>query len=150
MAALFLLGPALGIRYSAPQALAVVLGLAVSVAGTYALALACAAVVLRAARYRNLASNLVHAVMALICGVNVPVGFWPIPIQWFAQIFPVTHGLGAARSALAAEGGHVITAAVPHLATAAVISLAWFIIAVLLLEHFASSARRSGTIDLDE
>lgn len=150
MIALFVLAPALGVRYNGLQPLVVVAGLVISVVGTYVLALACASLVLRAPQYRNLASNLVHAVMALICGVHVPVVFWPAPIQWFAQIFPITHGLGAVRIALESPVGSAIQVAVPGLLTAIAVSLAWFGLSVLLLERFASSSRRNGSIDFDE
>ncbi|MBM7781866.1 ABC transporter permease [Arthrobacter tumbae] len=149
--ALFVLAPVLGVRYAGLQPVVVVIvGLVISVAGTYALALACASLVLRAPQYRNLASNLVHAVMALICGVHVPVEFWPTPIQWFAQTFPITHGLGAVRTALDSPVGSAIQVAVPGLLAAIAVSLAWFGLSVLLLERFASSARRNGSIDFDD
>jgi len=150
LVALFVLAPVLGVRYSGTQALVTVLGLFIAVAGTYALALACAAVVLRAAQYRNLASNLVHAIMALICGVNVPVDFWPTPIQWFAQVFPVTHALQAVRAALSASESTAIRVAVPELMIASAVSLAWLLIGAFMLERFASAARHNGSIDLDE
>lgn len=150
LVALFILAPVLGIRYTGMQASVVVAGLLLAVTGTYALALACAAIVLRAPQYRNLASNMVHAVMALICGANVPMVFWPEAIQWVAQVFPVTHALEAVRSALAASGETAMSAAVPGLISAGAVSLAWFVLGALMLERFASSGRRNGSIDFDE
>lgn len=150
LVALFILAPILGVRYTGTQAAIVVVSLIIAVTGTYALALACAAVILRAPQYRNLASNLVHAVMALICGVNVPVDFWPAPIEWIAQVFPVTHALRAVRSVLSASVDAVIPTALPSLAIAGAVSLTWFVIGALMLERFASSGRRNGSIDLDD
>lgn len=150
LVALFILAPVLGVRYTGTQAAVVVAGLVLAVTGTYALALACAAIILRAPQCRNLASNMVHAVMALICGVNVPMDFWPEAIQWLAQVFPVTHALEAVRLALAASGETAISAAVPGLIGAGAVSLAWFVFGALMLERFASSGRRNGSIDLDE
>ncbi len=147
--ALFVLAPALGVRYNAAQAVVVVLGLLVSVVGTYALALACASVVLRGAQYRNLASNVVHGIMALICGINVPVEFWPSWVQGFAQIFPVTHGLGAVRAALDAPDA-AFAVAWPGLLFALGIGFVWLVLGALLLEQFAASGRRDGSIDLDD
>lgn len=147
--ALFLLAPLLGVRYNAGQAAVVVLGLVVSVAGTYAFALACASVILKAAQYRNLASNVVHNVMALICGVNVPLDFWPLGIQWFAQIFPVTHGLGALRAAMAAPD-HAFSVAWPGLVAGLAVGALWLVAGAALLERFAASGRHDGSIDLDD
>lgn len=147
--ALFVLAPLLGVDYNATQVAMVALGLVVSVVGTYALALVCASFVLRAAEYRNVASNLVHGLMALICGVHVPVEFWPVWVQWLAQIFPVTHGLGAARAALATPHA-AFSAAAPGLLLGAAAGLVWFILAAILLERFAISGRRDGSIDFDD
>jgi ABC-2 type transport system permease protein len=150
--ALLFVAPLFGVRFTPPQILVVLLATVFSVAATYCMALVAAAVVLRAPQLRNLASNAVHLTMGLFCGVLVPVTFWPTAVQWFAQIFPVSHGLASVRAALAVDGGwlETVNVATAGLATTALLGAAWFLIGTRTLEQFAASGRRSGAIDLDE
>lgn len=119
----------------------------VSVVASYGFALPLAAIVLRRPAWRNAASNVTHNVMGLVCGALVPVAFWPLPVQWFAQIFPVTHSLRGLRAVLDGAPG-----AWGELATGLALALGlgaiWFAFGAWLLERFAEAARH-GTIDID-
>ena len=151
LVALLALAPAFGIRYEPEQVVVVILTVVVSVTATYGFALPLAALVLRAPHLRNLVSNITHAIMGLVCGVLVPVDFWPVPVQWFASIFPVTHSLDGLRTALAIiDPQSALGAALPGLLTALVLGAAWMLVGTLLLERFAEQARRNGSIDFDE
>ena len=150
LVALLALAPLFGVRYEWTQALVIVVSVIVSVIASYGFALPLAALVLKAPHLRNLASNIAHAIMGLVCGVLVPVAFWPLPIQWFASIFPVTHSLSALRSAMEVSSpGAVLAAAAPGLITALILGAFWMVVGALLLERFAEQARRNGSIDLD-
>ncbi|MDX1450896.1 MAG: ABC transporter permease, partial [Acidimicrobiia bacterium] len=96
------------VSFPLPQALWALPVFALVVVTTYGLGAFLGGVVLRAMDARNTVSNIVMGVMAIVCGVNVPVEFFPGAVQVFAQIFPLTHGLEAVRSILAvAPAGEV-------------------------------------------
>ncbi len=145
--ALFTVAPAFGLHYSVAGVFTVLLAVPIAVLSSYCFALPIAALVLRRPSWRNLASNVTHGVMGLLCGVFVPVSFWPTPVQVFAQIFPVTHALDGLRSGVAIGG--TVADALPGLGLALLVGLCWLAIGALLLEQFAEGARRDGSIDLD-
>src|SRR6266508_1871572 len=80
--ALFAVGPAFGVGWTSGRAAA---------------AFGCL-IVLAATNLRNLASNLSYTGMMLVCGVMVPVGFWPGWVQALAHAIPLTRGLAAIRT----------------------------------------------------
>lgn len=47
-----------------------------------------------------LLQNTLFAVLTLICGFFFPLEYLPLPIQWLAQMVPVTGGLNLMRAAL--------------------------------------------------
>jgi ABC-2 type transport system permease protein len=145
--ALFTIAPAFGLRYTGSGVITALISVPVVVLSSYGFALPIAALVLRRPAWRNLASNVAHGVMGLVCGVFVPVVFWPTWVQVFAQVFPVTHALDGLRRGLAAGG--TVADALPGLGIAAGAGLCWLLIGALLLEQFAEGARRDGSIDLD-
>ena len=136
-----------GFRASLEGLTACALAAVASVVASYGFALPLAALVLRRPAWRNAASNITHNVMGLVCGALVPVAFWPVPVQWFAQIFPVTHSLRGLRAVL--DGvPDAWGALAAGLAVALGLGAMWFAFGAWLLERFAEAARQ-GTIDLD-
>lgn len=126
---------------------AFVLVVPVTIVASYGFALPIAALVLRRPSWRNAASNVTHNVMGLVSGVLVPVAFWPLPVQCFAQIFPVTHSLSGLRTVL--EGGDASWPLfVLSLAVTLALGALWFVVGSWLLERFAEAAR-DGSIDID-
>jgi ABC-2 type transport system permease protein len=83
--------------------------------------------------------------MTAICGVVVPVAFWPSWVQALAAVLPVTHGLSATRLMLA--GGRPADVAVGFLLEAAV-GACWLVLGVLTLDRTVHAARRTGAIEL--
>lgn len=86
--------------------------------------------------------------MMLICGVMVPVSFWPGWMQVIAQTLPLTHGLAAVR-ALADPTASPVAAgevALPLL-VAGGLGAGWLLLAALLPERLASAGRRTGSIE---
>jgi ABC-2 type transport system permease protein len=147
--ALFAVGPAFGVTWTFGRAVAAFGCLVVVAASTYCLALAFAALVLAVMDLRNVVSNIVHVLMMLVCGVMVPVSFWPGWVQGFAQALPLTHALAAVRALAdappgAAVAGDVAAGVLPALGVGAV----WLVAAALLLERFAAAGRRTGSIEL--
>lgn len=146
--ALFVVGPAFGVTFTFASGVAA-FGLLLLVAlTTYGYGLALAALVLRFMRLRNWATNLSYTVMMLICGVMVPVSFWPVWVQALAQVFPLTHALESIRHL--EDGTSNPGRALMHIGIALLVALAWYVVGALSLERLASSGRRHGTIEFAE
>lgn len=151
--ALFALSPVFGVTWTPARALSAFASIVVVAVSTYLLALALGALVLAAMGLRNIVSNVTSTVMMLVCGVMVPLPFWPAWVQALAQVFPLTHGLSVARSLAGVPGGggageHLAAAPVAgRLALALGVGLCWLLTAALLRERLAAVGRRTGTIE---
>lgn len=146
--ALFVIGPWFGVRFTLGTGFAAFGVLLLVAITTYGYGLALAALVLRYMRLRNWATNLSYTVMMLICGVAVPLTFWPAWVQWAAQIFPLTHTLEAIR--LLENGTSDAGVLLPHLGMSLLSALVWYAIGAILLERLAATGRRDGTIEFAE
>jgi ABC-2 type transport system permease protein len=111
----------------------------------WGLAFALGAVINWIPRLRNIAHNSVTILMMTICGVVVPVAFWPGWVQGLASVLPVTHGLAGIRLIL--EDG-MTADALANLALEAAVGLAWLVAGMLILDRTVDAARRSGKVDL--
>jgi ABC-2 type transport system permease protein len=93
---------------------------------------------------RNLMHNIASMSLMAFCGVNVTVGFWPAPIEFLAQILPVTHGLEAVRTLLAAGSAvDVLTNAGLELLVAG----GWLAVTATVTDRMANAGRASGSIE---
>lgn len=146
--ALFALAPLFDVSWTPGRALAVFGCLVIIGVATYFSALVLGALVLGAMHLRNVVSNIATSVTMLICGVMVPVTFWPAWVQAVAQGLPMTHGLAAVRSLVDATSvGAVSGDLARDLALTLAVGLVWLLAAAVLLERMASTGRRSGTIE---
>ncbi|MGH3651312.1 MAG: ABC transporter permease [Acidimicrobiia bacterium] len=144
---LVVVAPIFGVPISIREVLWVMPLLLLVIVTTYGLATFLGAVVLRKPDLRNVVLNVTTGVAAIVTGANVPVEFFPTPIQWFAQIFPVTHGLQAIRETI---GGARWAEIAPNVAACAAVGIIWIAIAALSFERFAESGRRDGSIEFGE
>ena len=96
-------------------------------------------------RLRNIVHNTATLVIMTLCGVVVPITFWPDWVEFVVKILPVTHGLGAIRLLLA---GSPAAPVIYGAALEAAVGLVWFMVGVLTLDRTVDVARRRGTIDL--
>jgi ABC-2 type transport system permease protein len=78
-----------------------------------------------------------------LCGVNVPLDFYPEPLRWLSSVLPLTHGLAAVRLAVA---GHVRDALLPA-AQEALVGAGWLIVCFLTITSIIRRGRRLGTLD---
>jgi ABC-2 type transport system permease protein len=113
--------------------------------GAYLFGLFLGALVLRAMEARNIVMNTTYLIMMTICGVNVPVDFWPQPIQVLAWILPVTHGLGAVRALL--DGGPTSQVALGA-GLEVLVGVGWLTLALLSIRRLVERGRRDGSIEL--
>jgi ABC-2 type transport system permease protein len=79
-----------------------------------------------------------------LCGVQVPVVFWPGWVQAVAGLLPVRHGLLGVRALL--DGAPAGTVA-RHAALEAAVGLGWLLVAALTFRRLAESGRRDGSIE---
>ncbi|KOX14237.1 ABC transporter permease [Nocardiopsis sp. NRRL B-16309] len=152
MIVLLVLGPFFGVSFSLAGAVFLLPAVLVTALGSFGFALTVAAVSMRWPDARNLISNLTQLVIALGCGVFVPITFWPTVVQYVVQVVPLTHTIQAVRDIEAGAGGwgqSAVAAGTPLLMALA-LGAAWFVLGVLLVERHAATGRADGSIDLDE
>lgn len=130
--------------WSLGEGLVVALLVVVVAVTTYCFGLFLAALVLRAMEWRNIISNVAYLTMMAICGVMVPVSFWPSWVQGVPQALPLTHGLRAVRR-VAADG--VGSPIVLDCLLAIGIAALWLALAAGALRWLAEQGRRDGSIE---
>lgn len=145
--ALLVVAPIFGIGLDLAEILRTIPLLLLVIVSTYGLGLLLGALVMRKPDVRNVVQNLATGTMAIVCGVNVPVEFFPQPVQWFAQVFPLTHGLRAVRAVV---DGAVFTEVAGDAGLCLLVGVMWMVIAASIFERFAEAGRRDGSIDFAE
>jgi ABC-2 type transport system permease protein len=127
-----------------PRALWALPVVVLTLVGTYGFGAFVGGFVLKHPGARHTVSNLGMASMAILCGVNVPVDFFPLPMRWLAQVLPLTHGLQAVRGLLALTSTGSVLGPVLW---CAVTGLGWLLLAAFRFEAFVEAGRRNGSID---
>lgn len=115
-------------------------------ASTYTLGTFVAAFAMWAPHLSRILMNMTYMTMMVICGVNVPVTFWPAWVQAVANMLPLTHGLAAVRGVLAGApwrwvGGQVLAEAL--------VAAGWCLAAIASYRYLADHARRNGAIEFE-
>ncbi len=144
-ASLVLVSLLFGVQLDKWAMLLVIPLLLVTFLSAYWLGLAIAGLVLGRPGLRNIVGNLAGLILMILCGVQVPVSFWPDPLQWLAQILPLTHGLEAIRNTLGGSGP-----VVGPLLLEMCVGAAWFLVAATHFRRLVDRGRRTGTIEFDE
>lgn len=132
-----------GVRVSAGQAAQILLAI---VAG----ALSCAFFGLLLGsiglRFKDvlMVSNLMHVVLLLVSGVNVPSSELPAALRLFGAVLPIGNAAEAARRAAA---GRPFPDVLPPLLRELSLAVVFAALAVALLRLFAREGRRHGTLD---
>jgi ABC-2 type transport system permease protein len=129
--------PAVGVLLSLPFII-------LSAAGYYCMSLLFGSLITKAPRFRNLVNNLATGCIVAFCGVNLPLDFWPQPIEALANLVPMTHTLQAVRVVL--DEGPLVEAAASGLLGLACMT-AWLLAAVLTIDRMANSGRANGSIE---
>lgn len=145
LATFALLAGVFGVSFRA-AALVWLLGpVALVCASAYCFCLALGSVVNRAPSLRNVLQNGVMPLLMAVCGVSVPLGFWPTWVQVIAHGLPVTHGLSAIRALLA--GGET-AGILRSLGLEALVGACWLGFAILAMDRLADAGRADGSIEL--
>jgi ABC-2 type transport system permease protein len=141
---LFLLGPIFNVPMPWPRLMLAIPIIACIGVSTYFLGLALAAIVLRRIELRNLVAGLAYLSLMIVCGVEIPVAFLPKPVQYLANILPLSHGLAAIRYLLqGAAAGQVFDQGVMELG----VGLGWLAVAFFVFRQLAERGRRDGSIE---
>ncbi|MFE8944825.1 ABC transporter permease [Streptomyces sp. NPDC007856] len=103
------------------------------------------ALVYKFRKFQQASTNIAYLGVTVICGVNVPTSYWPVPVQKLAQILPLTHGLLAVRGIV----GQVPSVNIPlEILTEGVIGSCWLVVAGCLLHAFVEADRANGRLEL--
>lgn len=127
-----------------PKVLVVLPLIGLVAVSTYCLGVFLGGLVLRNPNLRNLVANLVWLTMAAISGVNVPLSYNPEPLQWLANVLPLTHGLQAVRGVLGDDSAAQIAV---QAATEGAIGAGFLVLALITFDRLAETGRRNGTIE---
>ena len=79
-----------------------------------------------------------------VCGVNVPLEYYPQPLETLCRLLPLTNGLLAIRGIF---DGAPWSQIVEYASLEAAVGLAWMTAALLSFNRLASQGRRDGSID---
>jgi ABC-2 type transport system permease protein len=119
---LTLLPPLFGLSFSPARVAACLPVLVVIAVSSYCYGSFLASLVARFPQFNWLALNVGYLSVMTVSGVNVPVDFWPGPVQAVANLLPVTHGLLAVRQVL--DGGS-LAAAAPQVGAELLVAAGW-------------------------
>jgi ABC-2 type transport system permease protein len=134
--------------FGAPLSVLRVLGclpvLLVIAVTSYAYAVVLGSLVIRFLHLDWLVLNLGYLLVMTFAGVNVPVSFWPGPVQVFSHMLPVTHGLRGIRLLL---GGADAGAVLAQVGYELLVGAGWLAVALLSFNRFVARGRADGSID---
>ena len=144
LSALFVAGPLFGMDLPWPRVLLVVPLTMLVAYSCYCLGTFLAGVVFR---FRNINSFVVlstYMTIMAVCGVNVPLTYYPDVIEWISRFLPLTNGLLAIRGVLDGEAASAVLA---DAALEALVAGGWMTAALLSFNRLASRGRRDGSLD---
>jgi ABC-2 type transport system permease protein len=141
---LFILGPAFGLHFPFPRILLVIpLTLLVGVSA-YSFSTFLAGVIIRRRETTGLIVNATYVTLMALCGVNVPVSFFPPWLEWLARCLPLTNGLEAIRGVVTgAPASRVAT----HAGAELLVLVAWLALALATFGFFMRAGQRDGSLE---
>jgi ABC-2 type transport system permease protein len=141
---LFIVGPAFGLDFPLPRALLVVpLTLLVGLSA-YCFSTFLAGVILRKREVNGLVVNTTIVTLMALCGINVPVQFFPAPLEWIASVLPITNGLESIRAVLDGSSWATVGA---NAGAEVLVAAAWFTLALTTFGRFLGHGRRDGSLE---
>jgi ABC-2 type transport system permease protein len=141
---LFIVGFVFDLALPWPEVL-VVIPLTVLVGfSAYAFSTFLAGIVLRHREINGVVVNATIVSLMTLCGVNVPIDFFPPVLEVVASVLPITNGLEAIRDTLNGESARQIAA---NAAAEAAVLLGWLTIALATFGRFVGAGRRDGSLE---
>lgn len=144
LVSLFVLSPFFGVHWTPAHVLPLVGLVLLTTATTYAVGLFLSPFVLTASGARNIVSNSAYLLMMAICGVVVPVAYWPAWVGAVAQALPLTHTLAAVR---ALDAGVPAAEVLGQAGLALLCGAGWLIAALVAFAVLEERARHNDSFD---
>jgi ABC-2 type transport system permease protein len=141
---LFIAGPLFGLHLPWPRILAVVPLTVLAGLSAYCFSTVLAGVVIRHREITGLAVNATIVTLMALCGVNVPVSFYPAWLEWISRCLPVTNGLVAIRSVIDGDAWSTIAA---HAGVEVLVAGGWFALALVTFGRFMAKGQRDGSLE---
>ncbi|MET9255174.1 ABC transporter permease [Streptomyces sp. NPDC003717] len=139
---LLVLAPLFGVRIPPGHMPLLLLLVVLTALSTYGFGLLLSALVIAFPGARNIVSNSATLLMTAVCGVQVPVDFWPAWVRAAAAVMPLTHCLTAVR-ALAAP--HSTAPVAVPVVLALVTGACWHALAHLAASWVRRHERTTGS-----
>lgn len=141
---LFILGPAFGLHFPFPRVLLVIpLTLLVGLS-TYAFSTFLAGVIIKHRETTGLIVNATYVSFMALCGVNVPVSFYPSWLEWLTRCLPLTNGLEAIRGVVTGGTWSSIAA---HAGAELLVLSVWLALALATFGIFIRAGQRDGSLE---
>ena len=141
---LAIVGPAFGLHFPWPRALLVIpLTMLVGLAA-YCFSTFLAGVIIAHRNVNNLVVNTTIVTLMALCGVNVPVSFFPTWLEWISRCLPITDGLEAIRDVLTGGSWASVGA---HVGGELLAGSAWLALALLTFGRFIRAGQRDGSLE---
>lgn len=144
LGSLFIAGGAFGLPLPWPRVLAVLPLTGVVAFASYCFGTFLAGIVFRWRGANSLFVLVGYVGLMAICGVNVPLSYYPSLLEWIAHFLPLTNGLLAIRGVFQGETWSWI---VGHAALELAVGLGWMTAGLLSFNQLASGGRRDGSLD---
>jgi ABC-2 type transport system permease protein len=141
---LFILGPAFSLHFPFPRVLLVIpLTLLVGVS-TYAFSTFLAGVIIKKRETTGLIVNATYVSFMALCGVNVPVAFFPKWLDRLVHGLPLTNGLEAIRGTVTGASWSAIAG---HAGAELLVMSVWLSLALATFGIFLRSGQRDGSLE---
>ena len=141
---LFIAGPIFGLHFPWPRVLLVVPLMLLVGVSAYCFSTFLAGVILK---YREITGLLVNATIVTLmalCGVNVPVSFYPTWLAWISRCLPITNGLEAIRDVIDGAPWSTIAA---HTVAELLVASVWLSLALATFGRFMRAGQRDGSLE---
>ncbi|WP_128378555.1 ABC transporter permease [Streptomyces cavernae] len=126
-----------------PRAAIVIALIAVVAASAYCFGILAGSLLLGFRSIQTIVTNVGLVTLMTLCGVNVPLDFYPEPMRWVASVLPLTNGLVAVRLAVTGQW----QAALFPAAWEALVGIGWLTLCLLMVTALVRRGRRHGTLD---
>ena len=144
LGALFVAGPAFGMPLPWPRVLAVIPLTAIVALASYCFGTFLAGIVFHHRSINSLTVMTGYIGLMTVCGVNVPLSYYPSALEWIARALPLTNGLLAIRGVFAGDAALSILG---HAGLEAVVGVGWMAVALATFNRLASQGRLDGSLD---
>ena len=141
---LFLVAPLFDVPLPWPRILLVVPLTVLVGLSAYCFSTFLAGLILRFREVNGLVTNTTIVTLMTMCGVNVPIAFFPMPLEVVANVLPITHGLEAIRDTVNGESAATVAWSV---AAEIAVALGWLAVALTTFGRFVGHGRRDGSLE---